>query len=372
MVVSFTGDISITGSFTEKINTDSEIFSETILSNFKSSNFVVGNLEGPTTDSKKYYNFNTPLKSPVRTISYLADRNITVFNLANNHILDYGKTGLQDTLSNIKKENGSYFGANIHPKNIAKPVILENKGIKVALFGIAECHPFEISGAGLFSADEFITLKKQIEVYKTEVDFVFVNFHGGEEFSLYPSPIKRKFLKKIASLKYVDCVVAHHSHTFQGFEKYKNTLIFYSLGNFIFDISNHKPYKETNNSALLSFSFTKENFDFSFIPYKIENGFITNTNKTNFNNKLKDLNNFSNYKKKWQKEAYQILFRKENPYFKNQPKDKDSLQEKSLFSVFFSIKFYKRIVTIFKDKYQFSLYYNAIIYKLKIKLDLWK
>jgi poly-gamma-glutamate synthesis protein (capsule biosynthesis protein) len=370
MVVTFTGDISITGSFTNKVRNNSEIFSDAILTNFETSDFVVGNLEGATTNSQKHYNFNTPLKSPVKTIRYLADRNMTVFNLANNHILDYGEIGLQDTLSIITKENCSYFGADFHSKNVKKPLILENKGIKIALFGIAKCNPIQINNAQLFSADEFITLKKQIRAYKTKVDFVFVNFHGGEEFSLYPSPVKRKFLKKIAALQSVDCVIAHHSHTLQGFEKYKNTPIFYSLGNFIFDIPNHKPYTATDNSALLRFSFTKENFSFSFIPYKLEDGFISDVNKTIFDDIFKQLNNFFDYKNKWQKEAHRILFRKQNPYFEDQPKDENSLQEKSFFAVLFSIKFYKKIASILKDKYQFSLYYNAVIYKLKTKLNL--
>jgi poly-gamma-glutamate synthesis protein (capsule biosynthesis protein) len=370
MKVTFTGDISITGSFADKVASNSEIFSDTFLSDLKKADFVVGNLEGPTTNSKNIFNYNTPLKSPVNTINYLHQRNISVFNLANNHILDFGELGLKKTLAKIKVEDCASFGAALTKEKSISPEIIHKNGISIALFGITKCTPTKINNAQLFSSDHHLTLKKQLKSYKNKVDFMIVNFHGGEEFSLYPSPVKRKFLKKIAALEEVNCVIAHHSHTLQGYEKYKNTYIFYSLGNFIFDIPNHKPYPETNNSALLNLYFTKSNFTFSFTPFRIDEGKINSINQEIFQHKFSDLCNFSNHKKKWQKEAFRILFRKENPKLKHTLKDSTSLQNKSFLSVIRSKKFHKKTFAILKDEYQFSLYFHAIIYKIKKKFAL--
>ena len=221
MTLTFTGDISITGTFVEKVKENTEIFSPDILSYLKKNDFVIGNLEGPTTNYNKFINYNTPLKSPLNTVNYLKKRNIEIFNLANNHILDYTEKGLKDTLNELKKENCNHFGAIISHNKKITPLVIEKNNVSIALFGIAKTNPSKTGNAQVFSSDNFRLLKKQIDLYKKQVDFVIINFHGGEEYTLYPSPVKRKLLKKLAKLKNVDCVIAHHSHTFQGYEKYK-------------------------------------------------------------------------------------------------------------------------------------------------------
>jgi poly-gamma-glutamate synthesis protein (capsule biosynthesis protein) len=368
MIVTFTGDISITGSFLEKVKSNTEIFSSEIKFELINSSFVVGNLEGPTTTFKKAINNNTPLKSPTNTINYLAKRNISIYNLANNHILDYDEEGLRDTLLEIKNENCAYFGAELTKEKTITPVIINKDNISIALFGIAKCSPTKIGSAQLFSSDDFLSLKKQIDVYKKKVDFIIINFHGGEEYTKFPSPVKRKFLKKIANLKDVDCVIAHHSHTLQGYELHKDTYIFYSLGNFIFDIPNHKIYENTDKSALLKLNFSKNKFSFNYIHYQIKNGKIIALNLDIFKTEINKLSDFNGYQKKWQSEAYRVLFRKENSKVKND-KEKKSLQNKSFINLFFTKEFYIKIFTLLKDKYQFSLYINAIIHKFKNKFN---
>ncbi len=366
MTLTFTGDISITGAFVEKVKTNSEIFSREVLSHLQNNDFIIGNLEGPTTLHLNETNHNTPLKSHPNTIKYLKKRNIKLFNLANNHILDYGEIGLKDTLKEITTENCQYFGAGITQENSITPVIIKKEGISVAVFGITKTSPSKMGNTEVFSSDDFSILKKQVNTYKKQVDFVIINFHGGEEYTLFPSPVKRRFFKKIAGLKNVDCVVAHHSHTFQGYETFDNTPVFYSLGNFIFDIPNHKIHKNTNTSALLKIHFTKDSFTFNFIPYEIINGEVIAYNLISFKEKLQQICDFDNYRTKWQKEAYKVLFRKENILIKNDTPN--SLQEQSFINLFFSKNFYTKIFNIVKDKYLFSLYINAVYYKIKMKL----
>ena len=368
MIVTFTGDISITGSFLEKVKSNTEIFCPEIQSELTSSCFVVGNLEGPTTNLEKGIINTTPLKSPTNTINYLGNRNISIFNLANNHILDYGEQGLKDTLLEIDREGAFSYGADLNKEKTITPIVIKKEGISIAIFGISKTIPTKIKDAQIFSSDEFTTLKKQIDVYKKKVDFIIVNFHGGEEYTLFPSPVKRNFLKKIANLENVDCVIAHHSHTLQGFEKHKNTYIFYSLGNFIFDILNHKMYENTDKSAFLKLHFTKDKFTFKFVPFQIKEGEIIALDLDVFNSDLQKLSNFKEYQKKWQSEAHRVLFRKENSKINNE-KDKKTLQNTSFVGLFFTKSFYYKIFLILKDKYQFSLYFNAIIHKLKNKFN---
>jgi len=368
MIITFTGDTSITGSFVDKINKNVEIFSDSIRTTLDNSDYVIANLEGPTTNHEKYINNGTPLKSPINTISYLKKRNISVFNLANNHILDYGEKGIKDTLEILKNNNCLYFGADLSFKKAIQPLILKNNNVSVGLIGITKTAPSTIKDAQVFSSEDFKTLKREIYTLKQQVDLVIVNFHGGEEYTLFPSPVKRHFLKKVAKLNTVDCVIAHHSHTLQGYEICKQTPIFYSLGNFIFDIPNHKKHKNTDRSALLHLKCSKKGVDFSFTSYTIAEGEVLDYDSKSFDNTLKELSDFKNYMNKWQKEAYKVLFRKQNDKTIPESNGK-SLQQQSFLRLFFTKEFYLKTWMILSDRYMFSLYTNAIIYKLKKKLS---
>jgi poly-gamma-glutamate synthesis protein (capsule biosynthesis protein) len=69
---------------------------------------------------------------------------------------------------------------------------------------------------------------------KSESDLQVAYVHWGEEYTSIPSLAQRNFAKVLAELG-VDIVVGHHPHVVQSIEMVENTLVFYSLGNFIFD-----------------------------------------------------------------------------------------------------------------------------------------
>lgn len=371
MVVTFTGDISITGSFIKEIETNNEIFSEAILKILKQSNYVVGNLEGPATDIIPANSKNIKLKSPKNTIQYLFKRNINVFNLANNHILDCNTDGVNDTTEAINQNNCSYFGIGKNTREASQAKILKHNGCKIALIGLTvPSVNIENAQTKVFTSKEFIILKNRIQELNHKVNYIIINYHGGEEFTNYPSPTKRKFLKKISKIEGVDIIIAHHSHTLQSYEKYKGKYIFYSLGNFIFDIPAHYPYPYTKESALLRFNFSKDNFTFDLIPFTNDNGKIIGAKSSEFDIYFKSISYFSNYIQKWRAESYRVLFRSNHIQTKevNVIDTSDSLQEKSLLKLLFSKKFYSKAITIIlSDNYR-SLYFSAIIYKIKRRL----
>ena len=92
----------------------------------------------------------------------------------------------------------------------------------------------------------------------------------------------------------------------QGIEKIDNKFIFYSLGNFIFDIEQQRNKKYISDSVLLDIRFTKSKITYSNIPIKIdasnEKIFIQDT----FNG-FKGLSHFSNYTRRWQQECYRVV-----------------------------------------------------------------
>ena len=366
MNITFTGDTSITGIFANHIKNDIEIFSPKILSNLNLSDWVVTNLEGPTTDLSLINDSSTRIKSPKKSIKFLKKRNIKVFNLANNHILDCKTKGLNDTISQIEEQDCLYFGASTNSEHL-KPIILEKDNIKVGLFSFSDTtNQIKKEHGKVASIKDIKKIKKNIQNLCHKVDYIIVNFHGGEEFTQYPSPTKIKFLKKIAKLKEVDIIIGHHSHTLQAYEHYHNTHIFYSLGNFIFDIQNHRLYEHTNNSAFITFHFNKQNISLKWTPYIIENGYLKDQNKQDFNKNIKHLSSLNIHN--WRKEAHRILFRKNSIREKQTGiESNSSLQNKSIAGILISLNFYKKIIFILLNNNYRDIYVSGVLQHIKRK-----
>jgi len=155
-----------------------------------------------------------------------------VLSLANNHINDYGRSGLESTLSALDKKNIKYVGAGLSDEEARKALILEISGLKVGIISYCE-HEFSTSdvyghGANGYSSEKVFYDIKQL---RKKVDKIFVSYHGNIEYYLLPSPELKKRLRFIADLG-ADAVFCHHSHYYSGYEVYNEVPIFYGLGNF--------------------------------------------------------------------------------------------------------------------------------------------
>lgn len=349
--LAITGDLNISGSFQEKVLNNKEIFSDEILDLLKGCDYCITNLEGPVTSAKAISTDKTNVISPPGTITYLAKRNIKLFNLANNHIFDAGKQGFTDTLSEIDKNNCLHFGAWLNTNNIENKLLINDLNI------LSYTEKQKQNNKSLI-----LGIKKHLPKKNQEIDILF--HHGGEEFSLYPSKTKRNHLKKIRAKYNPKFIISHHSHTLQGSEKINNTSIFYSLGNFIFDIPQHYYHHYTNESAILILNRINGKFSYELFPIHIDRKKGT-VEKGNIDiiKRYEQYSAFTSYNKKWRKEAYRTLFDRK-PIPQELLQNNDSLQKKSVFSLFLSLNFYRKAFRFIFDNNNRSLYWNAFIYKI--------
>lgn len=352
-----TGDLSLTGIFEKKIRGNKEIFSDEIIDFLKSADYCICNLEGVVTDSVKSSDSKTILTNPSSTINYLAHRNIKVFNIANNHILDIGKQGLIDTLNELK--GYIYFGAWLKNETINNTITIGNN-IKVKLTSFTE----KVKDGDKNCS---VSTKKDLNILgKSECNWNIIFHHGGEEYTGYPSPTKRNLLKRIQIKNNPDFIISHHSHTLQGYEKINNTNIFYSLGNFIFDFHSHKFYNYTNESAILILTLFENSYTFDLVPIHInrEKGIIE-LGSPEILTRFKQNSNFSDFNMKWRKEAYRTLLKRETPV--NSEKCKKPLHKKNMFELLIDPQFYFKAFRIIFDNNNRSIYWNSFIYKLLYK-----
>lgn len=355
--IAITGDLSLTGVFEKKIHENEEIFSNEIMAVLESADFCICNLEGPVTYIKEPSGSKTTLTNPKNTIDYLTNRNIKVFNLANNHILDSGKQGLIDTLNEL---NGyTHFGAWLNHESINNTITIGDN-IKVKLTSFTE----NIKDRSSFCK---VSTKKDLNnLQKTESICNIIFHHGGEEYTLYPSPTKRKLLKRIQKKFNPDLIISHHSHTLQGYEKINNTNIFYSLGNFIFDIPSHKLYNYTNESAILILTLSENSCNFDLIPIFInsEKGFIE-LGSPEILTRFKQISDFTDFKMKWRKEAYRTLLKRKSSV--NSENLKKPLHKKNVLELLIDQQFYFKAFRVLFDNNNRSIYWNSFIYKLFYK-----
>ncbi|HMP85593.1 MAG TPA: CapA family protein [Candidatus Paceibacterota bacterium] len=224
----FFGDVMMDRSIRRRAETVGyDFYFKCVSDRFSNYDFVTINLEGPITN----YVSNNLGQLPIgdiasfqftmskEALSAMKRSGINVFGVANNHIFDYGRSGVLQTRENILNENLFYFGDPIEENY--RVLVLEKNNIKIALI------PFnEFFG----SATETIS---DILKFRDGVDKIIVFAHWGDEYVPPPERVKkwaREFVDNGA-----DVIIGHHPHIVQDLDFYKNKPIFYSLGNFIFD-----------------------------------------------------------------------------------------------------------------------------------------
>jgi len=365
--INFTGDISFTGSFNNAVNNNVEVFEEPVLSIFKKADFNVVNLEGPATDNKTYYRNNGLVVSPYKSIEYLSKRNISIFNLANNHLFDNGIVGYNDTIKAINENKGLKFGGGLNIEQASKEISLEKNKISIAMIGV--CHKEGMIASnknpGVFCIENNLNkVNKIAHKLKKTHDWVIINYHGGEEYTRIPMPRRKRLLRKLSRTK-ADIIIAHHSHVFQGYEIYNDKHIFYSLGNFIFDIPNHKTVNFIELSAILNFKFTKTTYSFSFHPTIVssENGMVK-SGSNEFINTIESLKDktTTNYCKNWRKEAHRTFFNAHKAI--NKETNVVAKRHQGLTSLLFKKDSFIKFFNLLKSNNKRPLFIGALLYKI--------
>ncbi len=212
------------------------------------ADLAVANLECPLTDcDRPITKLGPAMKAAPASVNGLAKAGIKAFSLANNHILDYGRAGLFDTLGAIEAANCLHTGAGENLAAAKKPLLVKIKDKKIAFLSVAE-HEFSIAGEDSPGANPFDVLDTfdEIRALKASADAVIVLYHGGAEEYRLPSPRLQKIVRRMAE-QGADYVLCQHSHCVGAYEKYLDSHLVYGQGNFLFaDYDN-----ETGREGLL-------------------------------------------------------------------------------------------------------------------------
>lgn len=207
----------------------------------KEDDIWIGNFEGVVSDITKRCDYTEDsFRIDSEAFNY-CDSIIDYWGIANNHVMEHGGEAYCQMEEILSKKSKGVFGSQKK-----KTVCFDYHGKEVAVTGF--CMRAEDSGNSplywcLPELSEIVDEYKNIKTADLKVAYI----HWGVEYVNYPYVEQVKFAHWLVDLGY-DLIVGMHPHVLQGFEVYKGKHIFYSLGNFVFNM----PYEPSTYSAVAS------------------------------------------------------------------------------------------------------------------------
>jgi poly-gamma-glutamate capsule biosynthesis protein CapA/YwtB (metallophosphatase superfamily) len=256
---------------------------------------IFGNLEAPLV-SKEIRNRKNKIDfaGDPGFAGWLNSAGFDVVSVANNHILEFGEEGLEQTINALNgagvKAVGVHdedFGSNVVVVEVppsteavqkghstkynnydtvmpdtdpASPAFIkewrsrirygmtpfldslkssghkriDDKKLKIGFAGFNDVHDIDIPESISRLSEEGVERSIQ-QLKKRGADIICLSLHWGNEYVHIPARRQVEFARKAIDLG-ADLIIGHHPHVIQPVEQYKNGWIFYSLGNFIFDM----------------------------------------------------------------------------------------------------------------------------------------
>ena len=273
MKILFGSDVSVhAGSENEKLFAErktKEIFGD-VLDVIKQADATVVNLECAVTESEnRIKKCGGNIKMPYGTCEVLKEAGIEYVGISNNHLYDFGREGMLDTIRELEKNGIKYTGVGENVEDARKDMIIETKdGKKIAIIAVCE-HEYSYAledREGCREYDPYDTNDDIVEA-KKNADFVVVMYHGAKEHSRYPSP---RIIKACRSMvKHgADLVMCQHTHCIGCYEEFMGGHILYGQGNFMF-VSKLEKDDLWNTSLLLDATFEDGKLKVDFIPVRV-------------------------------------------------------------------------------------------------------
>lgn len=230
------------------------------------------NLETSVTKSNDYWkNKGINYRMNPENIACLTTAKIDYVSLANNHVLDWGYSGLMETLETLNKVNVKSAGAGSTLQEAEIPAVMEIQGkgrVLVFSYGVTTSGiPFSWAasdkrpGVNLlkdFSDKTVNSIKEKVEEIEQQNDIIVISIHWGGNWGYEIAPTQVKFAHKLIDVAGVDAIHGHSSHHVKGIEVYKDKLIIYGSGDFLNDYEGISGYESFRDDLALMYFASME------------------------------------------------------------------------------------------------------------------
>ena len=188
-------------------------------------------LGGTSLGLSSYPTFNSPQEFG----DAMVDAGFNLVSLANNHTMDKGVKAIESSCNYWKTKNVLTAGSYCSGEEADNIQVKEKNGIKYALLAytygtngisVPQDKPYLVN---LYSDEK---AKADIEKVRDKVDLLIVSMHWGTEYRSEPTDEQKREAEYLSSLG-VDIIIGTHPHVIEPITYIGNTLVIYSLGNFI-------------------------------------------------------------------------------------------------------------------------------------------
>ena len=212
------------------------------------ADLAVVNLECPFTERGEKLAKNFNFRARPEMVEILRRGGVAAVSVANNHAMDYGAEGMQDTIQTLNDAGIGHFGTGSTLSDARRPLIVERNGFRVGFLGYyfqstedmlepAEVYALEdrpgVAGCYTDLEQMKAMVSEDIAALAPNVDAVIPFFHWGKEGKYvvgdYQSELARLCIKQGAR-----AILGAHPHRLHGVEVHEGAPIFYSLGNFVY------------------------------------------------------------------------------------------------------------------------------------------
>ncbi len=173
--------------------------------------------------------------SPYEVGDAFLDAGFNLVSLANNHTLDRGESAILNSIHYWENKDVYTAGSYASDEDRNQIIIKEKNGITYALLS----YTYWTNGLRIPDGKTYLLnrydeeiVRQDIEKVRNQVDLLLVSMHFGEEYTYTPDSTQREIANYLASLG-VDIIIGHHPHVVQPIEFIDDTLVIYSLGNFL-------------------------------------------------------------------------------------------------------------------------------------------
>jgi gamma-polyglutamate biosynthesis protein CapA len=211
------------------------------------------NLESPFSDRGPYYEDGLIFHAAPDAVAGLQLAGVSIASTANNHSRDCAAHGVEFTVSWLRSHGIAPLGTSESEQLTHQGVILVRHGIRFGFLG----YTFDQQNGNWHDLDPRIAMTdisalcRDLTQMRRRADVVIVSMHSGIEY--LPKPTAAQIAFAHAAIDGgAKIVIGHHPHVIQAEEQYHGGLIFYSLGNFVFD---QYQREATQRGEIVEFSF---------------------------------------------------------------------------------------------------------------------
>jgi len=185
--------------------------------------------------------------------------------LANNHVLDWGDAGLDETLATLQKLNIKATGAGLNLREAGAPAVIELDQARLLIFsfgstssGIPPGWAATGKGAGVnlladMSEASVLEVADQIAAWRRPGDLVIASIHWGSNWGYHIPHEQTAFAKTLIDKVGISIVHGHSSHHPRPIEIYRDRLILYGCGDFLNDYEGIRGYERYRDDLALMY-----------------------------------------------------------------------------------------------------------------------